>query len=906
MAEDWEREAAARASGNHGRASFDSKRTSNRLPYAPRVRGSFEMTHSPAHRGSFVEEHVSHLRRLSGSFTGYSLDMQQLPGARVNSQLRTSLRPDGARHFDPQDPTSGVDPELLHDETRFVVDFWQGKVAGPGYAARMSFRQSVLARQEQGLPLPIPPLPEDTIQRIMDRKKCFLTEAEKERFKKFHLWLNREIAQPSKFRPSEILLVLCGILEVDNAYDNVLSDNAYDNVLSDNALSSSSEKGRLGDIHESLCRDNIFKPLPKKGFCLEKINLMKPKREYLISSWYGTPPTKEKHFEESKEPTRRVQLEDALRAYMVSHLIETYKKSGGLVVDRNDKWFPACLLKRKDERPNYFKKLVLDYTSYDGYTAAFCAAATCSHQGKTGKLITKKGWCQKFEVMKYLDLNETLAELAMNGALFIKPSDGKLDNSKRSVIFLSFCLIFGLAALFFWLITTYSSTRFSINYKCETVFGGLVLQPYGVILANIIFFKVFERTINSVIDFFSYLYYKGHHEEDSAILEDSVEAGKAEMEKQQGGDVEAGKEGQRRNSMRPQASHTASTTRAPSLTDESRLHHKNEREARRLKPRLFVEVRLSPVKMATISIRDGDNPATVAKSFCKVYGLDQSAREVLEEVVRQSMEVNSVETEMNEKTRQLYVMHQYITAWKQDPHYQESDFAYQTPFIFFYLQLAYGLVSIIMACVTVSKLQMSSWDVYTALFGIISNSCVPMTFFQLFKLSILEKREMQMKQLENSTFIFLGIFSLFMITPFFTHLLPMIILYVWVIIFVFAALMALSIVLYLMVDATGIVAYITSLFQSKKKAIDDTIDNRVMEYLSTFYVELVLRFIVIFFVQTLFNYACAVYQFPIPMSPQQYLWVIVRDYQLRTQTYCYFQKSFNSGAAGIVLFTSFI
>jgi hypothetical protein len=268
------------------------------------------------------------------------------------------------------------------------------------------------------------------------------------------------------------------------------------------------------------------------------------------------------------------------------------------------------------------------------------------------------------------------------------------------------------------------------------------------------------------------------------------------------------------------------------------------------------------------------------------------------------------ETKMNEeeKTQHLYVMHQYITALKQDPHYQESDFAYQTPFIFFYLQLAYGFVSIIMACVTVSKLQLSSWDVYTALFGIISNSCVPMTFFQAFKLAKLEGREMQMELLENSALAPLGIFSLFMITPFFTHLLPMIILYVWVIMFVFAALMALNIVLSLMVGATGIVAYITSLFRIKKevKAIEDTIDNRVMEYLYTFYVELVLRFMVIFFVQTLFNYACAVYQFPVPMSPQQYLWVIVRDYQLRTQTYCYFQKSFNSGAAGIVLFTSFI
>jgi hypothetical protein len=80
----------------------------------------------------------------------------------------------------------------------------------------------------------------------------------------------------------------------------------------------------------------------------------------------------------------------------------------------------------------------------------------------------------------------------------------------------------------------------------------------------------------------------------------------------------------------------------PSFLTDERLQHKKEREARRVKPRLFVDVRLSPMKMASIPILDGDNPATIAKSFCKIYGLDQSARKVLEEVVRQSMEVNSV------------------------------------------------------------------------------------------------------------------------------------------------------------------------------------------------------------------------------------------------------------------------
>jgi len=87
----------------------------------------------------------------------------------------------------------------------------------------------------------------------------------------------------------------------------------------------------------------------------------------------------------------------------------------------------------------------------------------------------------------------------------------------------------------------------------------------------------------------------------------------------------------------------AAGLKPPSFLTDERLQHKKEREARRERPRLFVDVRLSPVKMASIPILDGDNPATIAKSFCKIYGLDQSARKVLEEVVRQSMEVNSVD-----------------------------------------------------------------------------------------------------------------------------------------------------------------------------------------------------------------------------------------------------------------------
>jgi len=87
---------------------------------------------------------------------------------------------------------------------------------------------------------------------------------------------------------------------------------------------------------------------------------------------------------------------------------------------------------------------------------------------------------------------------------------------------------------------------------------------------------------------------------------------------------------------------------------------------------------------------------------------------------------------------------------------------------------------------------------------------------------------------------------------------------------------------------------------------DGNIDNRIMEFLGKIGQEVLLRFFFIFFVQTLYHYSCIVYTYPIPMSPQQYMHVIARDFELRSQTYCFYERTFNSGYGGILLFTSFI
>ncbi len=57
---------------------------------------------------------------------------------------------------------------------------------------------------------------------------------------------------------------------------------------------------------------------------------------------------------------------------------------------------------------------------------------------------------------------------------------------------------------------------------------------------------------------------------------------------------------------------------------------------------LIVDVKLSALKTAKISIWRGDDPFTLASSFARVYSLDTKARDLLVTVIHQSMEQNGL------------------------------------------------------------------------------------------------------------------------------------------------------------------------------------------------------------------------------------------------------------------------
>jgi hypothetical protein len=76
-------------------------------------------------------------------------------------------------------------------------------------------------------------------------------------------------------------------------------------------------------------------------------------------------------------------------------------------------------------------------------------------------------------------------------------------------------------------------------------------------------------------------------------------------------------------------------------TDE-RSRKRAARQEAHSKPRLYIDVKLSAFRTANIPVYDFDNPLELARRFCKIFSFPPQAHVVLEEVIRQSMESNSI------------------------------------------------------------------------------------------------------------------------------------------------------------------------------------------------------------------------------------------------------------------------
>ena len=70
-------------------------------------------------------------------------------------------------------------------------------------------------------------------------------------------------------------------------------------------------------------------------------------------------------------------------------------------------------------------------------------------------------------------------------------------------------------------------------------------------------------------------------------------------------------------------------------------------------------------------------------------------------------------------------------------------------------------------------------------------------------------------------------------------------------------------------------------------------------------VEVCWRFGFIFTFQTLFNWGSLLYMQGLSITPEAYIGVLVRDWQLRSQTQCFLSSAANSAHGVVVLFSWF-
>jgi len=752
--------------------------------------------------------------------------------------------------------------------------------------------------------------------------------------------IDQDQKQIGAHQPGHILLVLCGFVEMEVCFENNIDDYSEDHAF-------------LRAIHEELQERGVFPRGLKKENLLQKVQVWKPKfylrsptlddykkdfprleveRYYplekkddgkhknkdkrLSSKSHATetpnqdtdatnanifpPPVfksgrKEilEHLFKKEEESRMVGMNSALRSDLVGDLMLKYSSR-----------MRSSLPWGKEYDPK--KHLDLNFTSHNGYTAAFCAAATCSSQEAEPRVILKKSMFGDKQHIKFLEVNETLTVLVENGVKFIRPSDGRLTEASRHFIMLFFVVVFGFAALCFWLITTYSPSHWSVNYACLTVFNGLILQPYGVILANIIFFKVFEKSINAAVTAISFAHYLQHHEEDTEGF-DLANAKRKEFHAKQKKELKTTLEKEIEN-----LKNKIQDRRKSGAEDEETKNFKNE-----LKKKEKELVDLDRDFESELQKKSTANAAQARSGRRSEDGVQMTSRKSATRGSHHaSAPVSAKEAEKEEEegvlafVRKLFVLHEYVGAWQNDRRYRGNDYWLQTPYIFLYLQLLYGGVSIILTCVNVSglaSLGLSAWDSYTTFYGVLCNSCVPMTIFQVIKMAAPWPFDNRWEQMREITGIWLVVwlFVLFLFVPFLTHILPSSVLYCWVWLFVAVALSALCAVFVFFISGVSLLDHLLVFLRPKGKSKEEP-DNRILRYFGEIAAEVVLRFFFVFTVQTLFNYSFLAYKFPIPMTPQQYMSVIMTDYQLRSQTYCFYSRTLNSGAAGLMLLTSFL
>jgi len=167
----------------------------------------------------------------------------------------------------------------------------------------------------------------------------------------------------------------------------------------------------------------------------------------------------------------------------------------------------------------------------------------------------------------------------------------------------------------------------------------------------------------------------------------------------------------------------------------------------------------------------------------------------------------------------------------------------------------------------------------------------------MFKLAILEGRlSSWLKELNWKLQMLLSVPILLLLPPFLTHIFPAMVLYGWI-------LLPLSTFSMLAIMMCG-----GLLIKKENRIYRLGLSPNLQRYFFRFVVEIFMRFLVVFLLQTLFNYSAIFYE---GISTGQkspslvYMEAFRRDYHLRSQSYCFFETA-HQRADQLVLLFSFI
>lgn len=224
-------------------------------------------------------------------------------------------------------------------------------------------------------------------------------------------------------------------------------------------------------------------------------------------------------------------------------------------------------------------------------------------------------------------------------------------------------------------------------------------------------------------------------------------------------------------------------------------------------------------------------------------------------------------------------------AFKSSPQCYEEGCCFSTPWLFMYFQLVSCIVSTSLSAYAAFGLGHSTgWQAYTNFYAVVLNSnlsstLTSMLFFYFFdgRLSQLTRRVNPNGVATRIIFFLISVPIFILIPCYLTHLIPGFFLYGWTFI-IFTMIVPITFV----GSALGLLKFFAFCFiRPKRTAIALTYD-------------LAYRVLCLYMFQIMFNYASFFYDLPYPITASDYTGVIVKDFQLRSQSKCFIDKMFQA------------